>query len=146
MKQRFIAAALLALFAFIGQANAQSGIFQADSKINVLSYISVNNTTAVQIKPGSGVVYSVDAFSNNTTLAYVKLYNQSVTCGSASIAPIARYMIPFGTSSSGAGFMGPNINGDAYFNGIYMCITTGIADTDTGAPAANAYIVNIHFK
>jgi hypothetical protein len=27
-----------------------------------------------------------------------------------------------------------------------MCVTTGIADGDTGAPAASAYIVNVHYR
>lgn len=118
--------------------------FQAYSDIKVSSTIVANNTTAIAIKTSSGSVYSVDAFSNNTTLVYVKLYNTSVTCGT-STPPTARYMIPFGASSSGGGFNLSNINGDAYFQGIYMCVTTGIADTDTGAPAASSYIVNVHY-
>jgi hypothetical protein len=55
-------------------------------------------------------------------------------------------MIPFGASSSGGGFNVSNINGDAYGLGIVMCITTGIADNDTTAPAASTYIVNVHFR
>lgn len=131
--------------AIYGAAFAQAP-FAADSKINVKSYISVNNTTAVTVKATSGAVYSVDAFSNNVTLAYVKLYAEPVTCGSTTVLPTARYMIPYGASSSGGGFNVSNINGDAYFSGIYMCITTGIANNDTGAPTADAYIVNVHFK
>ena len=143
--QRIIAAALFALFAFVGQANAQSGIFQGDYNINVSSLISVNNVNAVSITSKHAIVYSIDAFNNSTTLAYLKLYNSSsATCGSGT--PQARYMIPFGASSAGGGFNLSNINGDAYVNGLTACITTGIADNDTGAPAANAYIVNIHWK
>lgn len=138
--------AALALWVFsLSGACAQGGPFDAASKVNVKSYISVNNTTAVAVKTTAGVVYGVEAFSNNAVIAYVKLYNTLVTCGTAT-PPIWRGMIPFGASSSGAGFGLPNVNGDAYFDGIYMCITTGIADTDTGAPVANAYIVNVHFK
>lgn len=140
--QRLIAAAIFfALFAT--QAHALD--FQADSQITVSSYIAQNNTTAIVVKPTYGTVYSVDAFNNSTTLAYVKLYNAATaTCGSGT--PVARYMIPFGTSSSGGGFNLSNINGDVYPFGITMCITTGIADNDTGAPTASTYIVNIHLK
>lgn len=120
--------------------------FTADAKISVKSFISVNDVVAVAVKTAPGSVYSVDAFSNNTTLVYLKLYATLVTCGSATVAPTARYMIPYGASSSGGGFNISNINGDAYFNGIYACLTTGIADTDTGAPAPSAYIINVHFK
>lgn len=142
MKQRIIAAALFALFA--SQAEAQVP-FRADSQITVKSYISVNNTTAVVVKATYGSVYSIDAFNNSTTLAYVKLYNSATAvCGTD--IPVARYLIPFGTSSAGGGFNVSNINGDVYPGGVSMCITTGIADNDTGAPAANAYIVNVHYK
>ena len=142
---RILAVALFLLVGGGSSAFAQNGPFQAASPINVSSYISVNNTTAVVISAKYGTVYSIDAFNNSTTLAYVKLYNSaSATCGSGT--PQARYMIPFGTSSAGGGFNLSNINGDVYSNGITMCITTGIADNDTGAPAANAYIVNVHWK
>ena len=119
--------------------------FLADAKIKVTSTIAANNTTAIVIKNTGGTVYSVDAFNNGTTIAYVKLYNSaSATCGSGT--PQARYAIPYGSSSSGGGFNVSNINGDAYGVGITMCITTGIADSDTTAPAASTYIVNVHYK
>lgn len=128
-------------------ANAQQA-FYADAKVNVKSNLSVNNVTPVVIKATGGTVYSVDAFSNNTTLAYVKLYSvaspTTFTCGTGT--PMARYMIPYGASSAGGGFNVSNINGDAYASSIVMCITTGIGDSDTSAPAANAYIVNVHYR
>lgn len=135
---------ILGLLLFPHFALAQ-GTFTADSKIKVTSVIAANNTTAIVIKSTGGTVYSVDAFANSTTLAYIKLYNAtSATCGSGT--PQARYLIPFGASSSGGGFNVSNINGDAYGAGIVMCITTGIADNDTGAPAATTYIVNVHYR
>lgn len=119
--------------------------FLADAKVKVTSTIAANNTTAIVIKSTGGTVYSVDAFNNGGTIAYVKLYNAtSATCGSGT--PQARYMIPFGAASSGGGFNVSNINGDAYGVGIVMCITAGIADNDTTAPAASTYIVNVHYK
>lgn len=143
-KQLRLSLALLALTCQTPEAFADNG-FQADAKIKVTSTIAANNTTAIVIKNTAGNVYSVDAFNNSTTLAYVKLYNSTTaTCGSGT--PQARYLIPYGANSSGGGFNVSNINGDAYGLGITMCITTGIADTDTGAPAANTYIVNVHFK
>lgn len=133
---------LLSFLAFPAQAQ---NTFLADAKIQVKSYIAANDTTAIVIKSTSGTVYSVDAFNNGTTIAYVKLYNAATaTCGSGT--PFARYMIPYGASSSGGGFNVSNINGDAYGVGIVMCITAGIADTDTTAPAASTYIVNLHIK
>ena len=55
-------------------------------------------------------------------------------------------MIPYGPSSSGGGFSLPWVNGDSYSLGAWMCVTTGIADSDTGAPAAMTYIVDVHYK
>jgi hypothetical protein len=108
--QRIIAV-LFALLFFSSFAEAQQQ-FQAGSQINVKSYISVNNTTAVAVKTTGGTVYQVDAYNNGASVAYVKLYNAtSTTCGSGT--PMARYLIPYGTSSSGGGFVTPNINGDA---------------------------------
>ena len=138
-----IATALMVAGA-VTQSHAQT-TFRASAPINVTSTIAANNTTAIVITNKTANVYQVDAYNNGTTVAYVKLYNAATaTCGSGT--PFARYMIPFGTSSSGGGFVTPNINGDAYVNGVTMCITTGIADNDTGAPAASTYIVNVHWK
>ena len=141
MKRLFLILALLLLPTFASAQNT----FLADAKVQVKSYISVNNTTAVVIKATGGTVYSVDAFNNGASLAYVKLYNASTaTCGTGT--PQARYLIPYGASSAGGGFNVSNINGDAYGAGIVMCITTGVADSDTSAPAANQFIVNVHIK
>ena len=141
MKRLFLILALL-LMPTLGHAQQA---FYADAKVQVKSYIAANNTTAIIVKSAGGTVYSVDAFNNGGTIAYVKLYNATTaTCGSGT--PMARYMIPFGATSSGGGFNVSNINGDAYANGIVMCITTGIADSDTSAPAASTYIVNVHLR
>ncbi len=137
--------ALVGLFLVCPQLASAQQAFYADAKVKVVSTLVPNNTTAIVLKPTAGVVYSVDAFNNAGTIAYVKLYNAaSATCGTGT--PMARYLIPFGATSSGGGFNVSNINGDAYANGIVMCVTTGITDGDTTAPAASTYIVNVHFK
>lgn len=135
--------AALGLLAFIGIAAAQN--FQADNSLSVWSEIVPNNTTAVQVCKSPCRIYQVDAFNNSTTLAYIKLYNAATaTCGSGT--PQWRGMIPYGTSSSGGGFSLPWVNGDAYSVGTWICVTTGIADSDTGSPAATTYIIDIHYK
>lgn len=138
---------ILGMLLFSSVANAQN-TFLADAKIQVKNTIIANNVTPILICSTACALYSVDSFNNGTTLAYIKLYNAKavadVTCGSGT--PLDRKMIPFGTGSSGGGFNLSNINGDAYGVGIVMCVTTGIQDTDTGAPAANTYLVGLHFK
>src|SRR5258708_30842317 len=113
MKKIFLVLGLL-LFSTITYAQ---NAFLADAKIRVISTIVLANTTAISLKATPGTVYSVDAFNNGTSIIYVKLYNStSQTCGAGT--PVARYMIPFGATSSGAGFNVSNINGDAYGVGI----------------------------
>jgi hypothetical protein len=145
---RWVLLGALALsLALFGPATAQRQMFGADSQISVVSTIVANNTTPILILGRSGSVYQVDAYNNGTALAYVKLYNLAAVpaaCGTGT--PQARYLIPFGTSSSGSGFVAANINGDAYSNGIVMCVTGAIADNDTTAPSATTFIVNVHFK
>lgn len=133
----------LALLALLFSSSVYAQTFQADSKVNVKSYIVANNTTALVVKASSGALYTLEAFNNSATIAYVKLYDAATgTCGSGT--PQIRYMIP--ANSSGAGYISPNVNGTSFPSGIVMCITTGIADNDTGAPGATTYLVNVHYK
>lgn len=113
--------------------------------LSISSTIVANNTTSVVVKAAPGLVYQVDAYANGTSSAYVKLYDAlTATCGSGT--PKARYLIPYGTSSTGGGFIAPQVFGDLYTTGIVLCVTTGIADNDTGSPAASTFIVNVHYK
>lgn len=141
MKSRILAALLAVLMGgFFVPAHAQS-TFQGDAKLNVKSIQVANNTTAIVVSANPATLYSVEAFNNSTVLAYVKVYNAATaTCGSGT--PQARYMIPASASAT----LMANINGDAYGAGLTICITTGFADSDTGAPAASEYIVNLHWK
>src|SRR5574337_445326 len=97
--------------------------FQADSSNSVKSEIVPNNTNAVTVCSTTCNIYQVDTFNNATTLAYIKIYNGATgTCGQTSPAPIWRGMIPFGQSASGGGFALPNVNGDSYAGGAWMCV------------------------
>lgn len=107
------------------------------------STIIPNNTTAVVVKAAPGQVYGVECFNNSATVAYLKIYN-AITATAGSGTPFARYMCP--ASTSGAGFVTDFAAGVAYSTGITFIMTTGIADNDTGAPAANTYIVNVRYK
>ncbi|MHC2511886.1 hypothetical protein ACVII1_007124 [Bradyrhizobium elkanii] len=53
-------------------------------------------------------------------------------------------MIP--ASTSGAGVVDTTDLGVSFSTGIAYIVTTGIADNDTGAPAANAYVVSFYYK
>ena len=138
--KRFVPLLLvLTLLCLAAPAHAQTR-WLADSQIDVASSISLNNTTAIIVSARPSTLYNVELSNNSATIAYAKFYNAATqTCGSGT--PYARYQLP-----ANATVPVPNVNGDAYSNGIALCITTGIGDSDTGAPAANAYIVNSHYK
>ena len=109
----------------------------------VASAIVPNNTTAVVVKASPGQIYAIDATNNSATIAYLKIYNAtSATAGSGT--PYARIMIP--AAATGGTVLTRFPVGDVYSTGITYIVTTGIADTDTAAPAASTYIVNIHYK
>jgi hypothetical protein len=110
---------------------------------SVSSTLIPNNTTAIVVKGSAGTLYGITAFNNSATIAYIKVYNAtSATAGSGT--PLARFMIPANTAGTGLAFQLPL--GVAYSTGITYVVTTGIADNDTTAPAASAYIVNVHYK
>jgi hypothetical protein len=106
--------------------------------------IAANNTTAVVLKSSAGTVYGVQVYGIGSAPAYLKLYNAtSETCGSGT--PVKRLMIPAApTAADGAGSnvtFGPQ--GIAFGTGITYCVTTGITDSDTTAPAASMFLVNV---
>jgi hypothetical protein len=109
------------------------------------SLIAANTTNATSVKAAAGSLYELSVYNNSSTIAYLKLYDSASapTCGSGT--PVARYLIP-GASTGGAG---SNVNigvGKSFASGIAFCITTGIADADTGAVAASAYLINLTYK
>ena len=112
---------------------------------SVKSFIVANNTTSVAVKASAGNICAIVAYNNSATIAYLKVYNAvqgSTTCGSGT--PVERHLIP--SSTSGAGFVVPLAIGDTYATAITVCVTTGIADNDTGAPAASTYLINVYYK
>lgn len=109
--------------------------------------IAANNTTAVVVKSSAGTLYGVQVYGIGSAPAYLKIYNAtSATCGSGT--PVKRLMIPAAaTAANGAGSnisFGPQ--GIAFGTGITYCVTTGITDADTTAPAASTFLVNIDWE
>lgn len=130
----------------LGQAASSASIpvvLPSDQVGTPNSAIVPNNTTAVVVKNAPGVLFGIECFNNSGTIAYLKIYDAtSATAGSGT--PVLRYMIPANTS--GAGFVAISSIGRKFATGITYIVTTGIADNDTGAPAASAYIVNMNYK
>jgi len=106
------------------------------------------NTTGISIKASAGTIYEVNLANIGSTVLWAKIYDSATapTCGSGT--PIRRFMIP--VNSTAANGAGSNISlgaaGIAFINGIGLCVTAGIADTDTTTPTASVAVVGISYK
>ena len=114
---------------------------------NFLTFSAIvpNNTTSVAVKASGGSLYSIIVSNSGATAAYLKLYNSTqpnTTCGTNT--PVARILIP-GVAAGGWTTSVTWNFGMAFTTGITYCVTTGIADNDTTAPAATTFIVNANY-
>lgn len=123
-----------------GGGNSGGSVMATQSTSTPFSAILPNNTTAVPVAVVPQTLTSLGCFNATATIFYVKVYNAiSATAGSGT--PLERYGCP--ASTSGAGRTTNYSSGHRYSVGITYVVTTGIADNDTTAPAANAGIVEM---
>jgi hypothetical protein len=93
------------------------------------------------VKQSAGQVYGYDFFNRATSIRYIKFYNATaanVTVGTTT--PVIT--IPVQAGSSKNVWYGQGI---PFSTAICVAATTAVADSDTGAPAANDVIVNIFY-
>lgn len=128
-----------------------NGVVVAASATNGASTtgnIAANNTTGVNLKGSAGTVYGVQLGGIGSAPAYLKIYDKATapTCGTDT--PIKRLIIPAASTAANGG--GSNVSfgpsGILTTLGIGYCVTTGITDADTTAPAANTFLVNVDWK
>lgn len=94
---------------------------------------SANNTTAIVVKANPGGVYGWNFFNNSAAKIFVKFYNATATVGTTT--PILVVGINAATRCD------VSLPYPMWFDTkINIGITTGIADNDTTAPAANDVI------
>lgn len=99
-----------------------------------------------QIKATAGQVFWVHAMNLTASVLYLKFYNDTaanVVVGTT--APSLTFPIATQGTTNGAGFMLAVPNGIVFGTAITVACTTGLADNDTGAPAANACVINIGY-
>lgn len=95
-----------------------------------------------EVKASAGQLYGWYIFNAAATTHYVKLYNAtaaSTTVGTTT--PILTIPVPAGAAAN-VEFT----NGIAFSTALSAAATTGVADSDTGAPAANAVVVNLFYS
>jgi hypothetical protein len=85
------------------------------------------------------------AMNTATATRFIKFYNAaSGTYGTGT--PVLTIALPGNTSDDIAGVFNSGSHGIEFTTGICVGAGTGVADNDTGAPAANDVIVNIFYK
>jgi hypothetical protein len=102
-------------------------------------------TTTQQMKASAGTLY-VCVITNDTaaTKEYIKFYDAVSLTGSAAGTETPVITIPLQAASTQQVSFGSI--GAAFATGITVAATTGIAVADTGAPAANAVVINCAYK
>lgn len=98
--------------------------------------------TEEEIKSTAGNLYGYYVHNKSTSTIYLKFYNATaanVTVGTTT--PVLTFPIPAGASAN-VGFAFPI----GFSTAITAAATTGVADSDTGAPATNDVIINVFYK
>lgn len=105
---------------------------------------SAASTNATSVKGSAGQVYSIMATNTNAAVRYLKLYNKASAPTVGTDTPVQVYALPGATTGGGFSLNIPV--GMVFSTGIAFATTTGAADSDTGAVAANEIIVNLTYK
>jgi len=99
---------------------------------------SAASTNATSVKASAGQIYTI-ALTNNSTIAFLKLYNKASAPTVGTDTPIATYAIPAN------GVLALSFNGKSFALGIAYAITNLVADADTTAVAANQITGSIEY-
>lgn len=106
--------------------------------------ISAASTNATSAKAFAGQVYGYFLSNINAAPAYLKLYNKASAPTVGTDVPVMIILIP--GNPAGAGANCEYANGIQFATGIAYAITTGVANSDTGAVAANEVVINLLYK
>ena len=98
--------------------------------------------TEEEVKATAGQVFGWYIQNKNAATLFVKFYNATAantTVGTTT--PVMTLPIPAGSAANAMSDIGI-----AFSTAITVAATTGVADADTGAPAANDLIINVYYK
>lgn len=107
--------------------------------------ISAATTNATSVKGSAGTLYMLTAMNTNAAARYLKFYNKATAPTVGTDTPVLVFTVPGNTA--GAGFVCPIPTcGIDFSTGIGFATTTGAADSDTGAVAANEIVISYSYK
>lgn len=99
--------------------------------------------TEEDVKTSEGVVFSIYASNTNAAARWLKLYNATAANTTVGITvPVATFYLP---PSGASPLKFDSQVGLRFSTAICAAATTGVADTDTGAPGANEVVVVIGY-
>lgn len=135
---RFLGALWIVLWASLVQA-------QPAPNSTPFSAIIATTNTAISIAVGAHNITGLQFASIASANTYVKFYDTAVVpvCGVGT--PVKRLQIGAGNAILNP-LIVPIPVPIKFINGIGLCVTAGIADTDTTAPTANQTIVNVDWQ
>lgn len=108
--------------------------------LSALKVISAASTNATSVKGSAGQLYWLHVVNTNAAARFLKLYNKATAPTVGTDVPIHTFAIPGNTG--GAGFVIALPVPITFATGIALALTTGVADADAGAVAANEIVVN----
>ena len=100
--------------------------------------LSAASTNATSVKASAGQLYGWYLYNANAAVRYLKFYNKASAPTVGSDTPVMTIPIPAGAAA--------NVEfsqGIAFGTGLAFALTTGVADSDTAAVAANEIILNL---
>lgn len=103
---------------------------------------SANTTNATSAKGSAGRVHGWAVYNSNASPRYFKVFNKATAPTVGSDTPVLRVLIPAGGGSN-ISIPSPGVT---LATGIAWCLTTGAADSDTGAVASNEIQVNLLYS
>ncbi|MCE3277791.1 MAG: hypothetical protein K0R13_3646, partial [Propionibacteriaceae bacterium] len=117
---------------------------QTAGGLSISRVISAASTNATSAKGSAGQVFGWFISNTNAAARYLKLYNKASAPTVGTDTPVMTVLIPGNTAGAGANV--EFTNGVTFGTGIAFAITTGVADSDTGAVAANELVINLLYK
>lgn len=125
----------------IGRVNVEP---QTNNGLSISRTLSAASTNGTNIKGSAGQIYTIVAHNTNAAVRYLKVYNKATAPTVGTDTPVLTFPIP--GNAAGAGFVIDTTMGISFATGIGIGLTTGVADADTGAVAANEIVVNVLYK
>lgn len=101
--------------------------------------ISAATTNATVVKATAGRVYRIIVSNVNAAARYLKLYNKATAPTVGTDVPVITLLLPAASQQQ----LDLSDLGLDFSAGIGFALTTGVADTDVAAVAANEHVVNI---